>query len=215
MPEMLDNIDVFCYIDGVTERANALPPLTTSPPLEGRQMAIPKLHSESESRKRLTAERLRHLLHYDPETGFFTRRTGRFSGDRAGSKCRRGYWMLRLDGARYYAHRLAFLYMTGEWPPLLVDHINRDPSDCRWENLRPADHSQNSTNRTYRKRRAASGARGVFQSGEGRWRARINIGSRKVHLGTFSTIEEARAAYIAAAQALRGEYEPSMLEIAA
>jgi hypothetical protein len=79
----------------------------------------------------LTVKRLRQVLSYDPDTGTWTWlvSTGRRVrvGGRAGAKKkRRGYWRIGIDGKYYASARLA--YMTGQWPPHLVDHIDRDPA---------------------------------------------------------------------------------------
>lgn len=151
------------------------------------------------------AEAVREDLRYDPETGLFTRlRTSSANavkGDAAGSRSVRGYHFLFLRGRRYRAHRLAFLYMTGEWPSQLVDHVNGDPSDNRWCNLRLATKAQNRTNSRVSKN-SLSGIKGVSQKGN-RWRARL--GGRR-YLGSFATKDAARAAYEAAAIEAYGEY---------
>src|SRR4051812_34139236 len=97
----------------------------------------------------LTQQRLRELLDYCPETGVFTRRTKKGherSGDVAGYRDTHGYIKLSVDYKRYYAHRLAWLWITGVWPPQ-IDHINRDRADNRLENLRVATPAQNAANR--------------------------------------------------------------------
>jgi hypothetical protein len=89
----------------------------------------------------LTQDRLRELLDYDPDTGIFTwmvnRRGGKAAvGVVAGSRNTDNYVSITVDGEEYLAHRLAFLYMTGAFPPKQVDHINTAKSDNRWCNLR-------------------------------------------------------------------------------
>lgn len=88
----------------------------------------------------LTQERLKELLTYEPATGVFRWRERRGNqgggcvapGDEAGSVYKNGYRMIGVGGRRYGAHRLAFLYMTGAFPPAEVDHINGVPADNRW-----------------------------------------------------------------------------------
>lgn len=102
----------------------------------------------------LTQERLKHLLQYDPNTGIWTwnnpnPRSGRVSGEVAGGPTLQGYWRLRVDCVSYRSARLAWFYMTGEWPVYEVDHINSDPSDDRWENLQSMDQAQNLRKRNF------------------------------------------------------------------
>src|SRR5215813_12141516 len=82
----------------------------------------------------LTHERLKELLSYDPKTGLFIWNS---RGAVAGTTDQEGYIQIHLDGKKYRAHRLAYLYMTGEMPTQILDHINRVRSDNRWGNLRP------------------------------------------------------------------------------
>lgn len=81
----------------------------------------------------ITAERLRELLEYDEDTGVFKRKartSNRISiGDIAGSSDAKGYVCIRVGGKTYKAHRLAWLYVYGEWPTGEIDHINHN--DCR------------------------------------------------------------------------------------
>jgi hypothetical protein len=92
---------------------------------------------------KLTAERLRERLHYDAETGVFTRRVGSghaHAGDMAGSVHSTGYVRIGIDGGKYTAHCLAWLYVHGVWPSDQIDHINRNRSDNRIANLRQRRH---------------------------------------------------------------------------
>ena len=91
----------------------------------------------------LTAARLRKMLHYDPETGVFTRL---WTGNVTGCPDAKGYLRIAADGRSYRAHRLAVLYMTGAWPSEQIDHINQVRTDNRWSNLRPATNGENGAN---------------------------------------------------------------------
>lgn len=99
----------------------------------------------------LTVERLKELLHYDPETGVFTWRVNKgpfLAGDVAGrSVAKKKYPRVGIDGERYIASRLAWLYVTGEWPKNVIDHIDRDPLNTRFANLRDTTQSKNMFNR--------------------------------------------------------------------
>lgn len=149
----------------------------------------------------LTVERLRELLEYNSETGVFTWVVGQCQGKRAGSQDQRGYKTVLIDGKRYYIHRLAWLYMTGDWPKKQIDHINRDKSDQRFANLRDVAKSRNMLNSGLRADNR-SGFRGVsFHAQRGRWGAQF----QHKHLGLYDTPEEAAAAYRQAAQKLHGD----------
>lgn len=146
-----------------------------------------------------TAERLREVLAYDPGTGVFTWRLRISShsvvGRRAGTrKPPKNYVCIGIDGKRYYAHRLAWLYMTGMWPACDIDHHNLVHDDNRWKNLRPASPSQNRCNQRPR-RDNRLGLKGVFfHAARRKWYARITKDHRTHHLGVFETADDARTA---------------------
>ena len=97
----------------------------------------------------ITQARLKELLRYDPETGVFTWRAtgkGRRLNRQAGTVQATGYLTITIDWRIHLAHRLAFLYVVGDWPPNEIDHIDGDQSNNRWCNLRPATRSQNMAN---------------------------------------------------------------------
>lgn len=158
---------------------------------------------------RITAARLRELLRYDPETGlFWWRPPGRRKrlDVPVGSKERTGFGYVRigLEGRDYRAHQLAWLYVHGHWP-VGVDHINRDPSDNRIANLREATQSKNGANRIAPSNNT-SGVKGVSRHSDGRWRAQIAVGRRRIHIGLYASLDDARAAYTAAAEEHFGEF---------
>jgi citrate synthase len=92
----------------------------------------------------LTAEELRRVLHYDPDTGIFTWKVTLSNRNPAGKKAgcidHYGYIMMSIHGKRYKAHRLAWLYMTGAWPTNQIDHKFNNRSDNRFSELREADY---------------------------------------------------------------------------
>jgi hypothetical protein len=162
------------------------------------------------TRRRLTRARLRELLHYDPETGEF-RWLKRMSqavraGDIAGTLNKtHHYWSITIKGSHHRAHHLAWLYMTGKWCRLLIDHRDGNPSNNRWDNLRKATVWQNNANRC-RQRNNVCGFKGVTRNRWGTWSAVINKKGRRRHLGTFPTPQAAHQAYVAAARKLFGEF---------
>lgn len=152
----------------------------------------------------ITAARLRELLNYDPETGVFTWAVDRGparKGGAAGAAQKIGYVVIRLAGQLYYAHRLAFLHMTGEWPKMTVDHIDGCKSNNRWSNLRDVDHVTNCENQRFAQG-VADMMGAVWNKRTKNWRSVITTGDKQVHLGTFSTPEAAHAAYIEAKRRL-------------
>lgn len=98
----------------------------------------------------LTQSELKLLLNYCPITGTFTwmKRSNSHvdAGSVAGTLRPDGYINIGVKGKRYQAHRLAFLYMLGEFPSYDVDHINKVKNDNAWINLRPATRSENMQN---------------------------------------------------------------------
>ena len=161
----------------------------------------------------LTAERLRALLEYNPVTGDFTRLIdcgGRGSKSRVGAVAGRphyrdGHVSIMIDRKSYGAHRLAFLWVTGDWPPGVVDHINRVPGDNRWANLRVATIAQNAANsrRTRKAKKDTDLPRGVYRLPSGNFQAQYGKGG---YIGVFRTVGAASDAVIAAIRA-RG-HEP-------
>lgn len=157
----------------------------------------------------LTASRLRDLLHYDPETGVFTWVRPTSNRVKPGSQCQTigplGYIVIGVDGVRHYAHRLAWLYMTGGFPVEMIDHSNGRKTDNRWRNLRAASKSQNMRNAGQRAN-STSGYTGVgWHKRSAKWRAYIELDGKSVHLGLFDSAEEA---LVARETAAKREYGP-------
>ena len=149
----------------------------------------------------LTIDRLKEVLSYDPETGVFTHisprkkiRVGEVSGHLDSSN---GYITLRIDKKKYYGHRAAFLYMTGNWPNNVVDHIDGNRSNNKWENLRDVTRTVNQQNIKKAPASSLSGKLGAFKK-KNRWASSIKSSGKVVRLGSFSTPEEAHAAYVSA-----------------
>lgn len=149
----------------------------------------------------LTQDKLKDSLTYDPGTGVFTwnqYRPGRKRDRPAGSLRRRGYRTICIDGHIYKAHRLAWFYMTGKWPKDQIDHINQDKSDNRFDNLREANSQENGRNCPLTKANT-SGHVGVSRfKRTGKWRARLTLDNKDVHLGYFDNIEDAISARVQA-----------------
>jgi hypothetical protein len=178
----------------------------------------------------LTAAQLRAVLHYNPQTGQFRWRRGINhwrAGLPAGTEGNYGakghpyiviglgttskgvqnrYVLVGVKKRVYRAHRLAWLYVHGEWPKGEIDHVNGDGTDNRIANLRDATASQNGMNRGLRSNNT-SGHRGVSWSKRSqKWVVHIGLGGKIMHLGLFDTIEEAIAVRAEASQRLHGAF---------
>ena len=156
----------------------------------------------AKSRDTLTQARLKELLHYDPDTGVFTWLVNRGrkakAGDRAGMITDKGYNSICVEGLNHFAHRLAWLYVHGEHPSGIMDHINTVRSDNRISNLRIVTYQENAQNRIVARSDNTSGFLGVARMGH-KFQSWITLPSKKrLHLGTFNTAEEAHEAYLIA-----------------
>lgn len=154
----------------------------------------------------ITLDRLKQILHYDPETGVWTwlikpsRRLAQ--GSVAGTIKQDGYRQIIFAGQHYYSAVLAWFYMTGEWPTNLVDHENRNRSDDRWLNLREATYSDNGANRKMQSNNT-SGYRGVsWDQVSGKWDVRVN----RIHIGFYSDLAEAVSVRDACALSMQGSF---------
>lgn len=149
----------------------------------------------------LTQERLKEVLSYNPETGNFSWRPGhKLFGYRAGTTLQAGYTQISIDGKFYRASRLAWFYMTGKWPEFEVDHIDRNPANDKWDNLREVTGTQNKEN-TSAHVDSKSKVKGVsWDAKRQKWIAQICSDGRNRNLGRYERIEDAIAAYEKAAQ---------------
>jgi hypothetical protein len=144
-------------------------------------------------RNELTQDQLKSVIDYDPVTGVFTWKvdvaTTVPAGSEAGYVDAWGYRQIRIGNVLYQSHRLAFLYMMGRFPEMDVDHINRNSSDNRWENLRECTRTVNLLNRAplgeYR------GITMVTSYGKPCWRVQFSNSGKKGYYGTYPTKEEA------------------------
>lgn len=166
--------------------------------------------TKMEIRSGLTQQRLMEVLHYDPTTGEWTwaakLSARRVIGQIAGSISDEGYRLISVDSNPFRAHRLAWLYMTGEWPVEQIDHINGERGDNRWINLRAATEQQNKAN-TRVSSNCKSGVKGVYWNRQRKkWQAKINPNRTQVHLGFFDDIDKAAEAYARAAKLYFGEF---------
>ena len=150
---------------------------------------------------------LRQFLSYCPDTGVFTwlQRTAQQTrvGDVAGSRHHSGYTTISIARGRYAAHRLAWLYMTGDWPTGEIDHIDGDRTNTRWTNLRDVPKSLNQQNQRKPREDNKAGLLGVYwRKREQRWSAEISVNGKGKYLGVFASKEAAHEAYLSAKRQL-------------
>jgi hypothetical protein len=163
---------------------------------------------------------VRQLLEYNPATGEFTwlpRPREMFStyhhwqmwntqnaGKPAGSRASTGGFRLSINDAGFAAHRIAWLIIYGEPVPNIIDHADHNPLNSSIANLRAASGAQNRANSKIPSDNT-TGAKGIGIE-KGRFRARIMSNGKRIHLGSFDTVEEAAAAYRKAAISLHGAF---------
>jgi hypothetical protein len=165
----------------------------------------------------VTAEDVRNLLKFCPETGEFywksDKRCGikqsvlaHAAGDRAGTSRKDGRIVIRLNGKLYLRYRLAWLHVYGKWPDNEIDHINGNGADDRICNLRDVPRVVNQQNLRYAmKEKKSSALIGVYKNKHGRkkpWRSMICVHGVEKYLGAFNTEHEAYDAYLTAKRQL-------------
>ncbi len=142
----------------------------------------------------MTRKELSKLVHYNPKTGSMTWKKSRGSvsaGMPLKSKHKDGYFMAWVNKKLYLVHRLAWLYVTGEFPKQEIDHINGDRTDNRIKNLQDVSKTENQKNASIRIDNT-SGMTGIsFRKQTKKWRAYINHNSKIIYLGQFVKKEDA------------------------
>jgi len=147
----------------------------------------------------ITQELLKEYVTYEPLTGVFTKRKKKHSrdntvkvGEQLGHLSGDGYIHFAFFGKKRKAHRLAWLYVYGELPNSLIDHIDGDKTNNKINNLRLASFEQNAANRHVVK--SKTGYRGVYES---KYKGEV-VGYiaqyNKKHLGFFKEVKEAAKA---------------------
>ena len=166
-------------------------------------MARPQINTETNARCQcstacralkpleLSQSQLHELFEFESgELYWKVKRKSVNPGDLAGGLSANGYWRIKIDGRTYKRSRLVWLYVHGtDNYPLYLDHINRDRSDDRIENLRLVTHGENQRNRAW----GESKYRYVYREAS-RWRARVSTHRGRVNLGCFKSEIEAIAA---------------------
>lgn len=175
------------------------------------------LNSNPLPRRGFGRAHLEQVLTYDPMTGLLRWRIRTHGhggainpGDVAGSD-KDGYIQIIVGKKPYRAHHLAWLLMTGEWPPAGqdVDHADRNRSNNAWSNLRLASRAQNNVN-TSGRRNNTSGCPGVsFRKDTQKWHARITYEGKVILLGNYEKKEDAIAARRAVESVAYGKFVPA------
>jgi hypothetical protein len=146
----------------------------------------------------ITQEELKKVLDYDPVTGIFTWKIKITNAVKVGGVAGnvdsfKSYIRICIGFKRYQAHRLAFLYMTGEYPTQQVDHIDCDVMNNAFSNLRLVTARQNLQNKQIHRDGRLVGA---SPSPDGKWASRISIDGKQMFLGYFDTEQEAHDRYV-------------------
>lgn len=173
---------------------------------------MPEINRDKESK--LTADRLRSLVLYDPETGIFRWRVGRRRvavGEIAGSVRADGRRLIRIDYERYLASRLAWMYIYGEWPSDLIDHVDRNYSNDAISNLRQATEQQNRWNAGVR-RQNKLGLRNITKHKK-RFMVRFFKGRTIIYRESFPSLEEAILERDRRSRVIYGAFHPISSDI--
>lgn len=167
-----------------------------------------RLREASRRAPALTLEDLKEALEYWPETGEFIifPKRGTAGSITRGSLSPKGAFVIRLGYRLYYAHRLAWFYVHGEWPRGNIDHKDGDPTNNRLSNLRLCNQSQNGAN-SRKQENTTSRRKGVcWHKAAQKWVAQITVKGERIYLGIFDNENDAAHAYAAAAQLHFGEF---------
>lgn len=149
----------------------------------------------------MNQKRLKQLLNYAPDTGIFIWLTRR-GGARAGCVASNGYRKIGIDGAEYYAHRVAWVYVHGTFPAHDIDHIDGNRDNNKLCNLRAAKRAENQQNRGVHPKNTSGFAGVYYERRTNKWRAQITVNYTQKRLGRFNTPEAAYEAYLTAKASL-------------
>ena len=166
-------------------------------------------NTDSKKYDQLTQEYLKSILHYDLDTGIFTWKVNKSKRSKIGNVAGyldNGYVRIEINNIQYRAHRLAWLYVYGEMPKSLIDHIDGNRSNNKISNLREATYQANSEN--YKTPRTnKSGVKNVsWYKGLNKWVVSINIKKTKKTIGYFEDLELAELVAVEARNKYRGEF---------
>jgi hypothetical protein len=160
----------------------------------------------------LTVDHLKKYFSYDPLEGVLRWKisprhsvpAGQIAGTISGGEGNK-YLYVSIQTRLYKAHAIIFCMMTGQWPHEVVDHIDGDTLNNKWSNLRACSQRENCCNQRIRENNR-SGRKGAHLNKHGTWTAQICVNYKKIYLGSYKNIDEAHAAYTAAALKYHGEF---------
>jgi hypothetical protein len=155
-------------------------------------------------------EALLAAMTYNKKSGICRWRTTRKGVEKvnqvAGYVDKQGKRWIRFSNGRYRSTHLIWFYVTGTWPPVLVDHEDLNVSNDKWRNLRLATHAQNHCN-LRKSKRNTSGYKGVsFCKKKNKFEVRINFEGKCHRLGYYKTARLGHAVYKKASQRYHGAY---------
>lgn len=153
--------------------------------------------------QKVTIQRLRQVLDYDPKTGVLIWKERDFAApgwntSYAGKQAftsdnGKGYRVGSVDRVNLYAHRVAWAIVHGKWPST-IDHIDGDKSNNRISNLRSVSKAENSRNCRLSKNNT-SGANGVsWNKTVEKWQVHVTVDRKQSCLGMFDCLDAAKAA---------------------
>jgi hypothetical protein len=157
----------------------------------------------------LTQEYLKSILYYDVKTGLFTWLTNKARsikvGDIAGSPHIRGYTAITINGKLYLAHRLAWLYVYGNMPNV-IDHVDRNTTNNKIENLRDCSNSQNGFNKAIAKNNKSGFKNVCWDKFLNKWKVQLKVNNKHHHIGVFDNLEFAGLVALEARNKYHKEY---------
>jgi hypothetical protein len=161
----------------------------------------------------LTQEMVKKMFDYRADGELIRRHSimgnGNYAGAVVGTKPTGArnfrYSTTKIHGEHWCVHKLIYLYHHGVVPDQL-DHINRDSTDNRIENLRPANSSENTRNRRLFSNNT-SGCKGVtWNKRIKKWQSYVSMNSKTKHLGYFEDLELADLVSTEARDLYHGKY---------
>jgi hypothetical protein len=144
-----------------------------------------------------TANRVRDLFDYNPQTGALIRKrtvsNNAKSGDIVGWRNSDGYLNVRVDNVSYKVHQIVWLHVTGTWPSGVIDHINRDKKDNRFCNLRDTTVQTNNINKGPRKDSKTGIPNVTWRDRDKRFYVACRRNGKQNYGGSFTSLEGAKA----------------------